>query len=187
MKNFLSCYSPAFIRSLVYMLQQSEYDARDYLAWFGRTRNFKQVARRKQLDMTPAAKGFLIFLTAESALVAAILIWLFIAGLANGPTGLASWLGLAIIVLLVSPYLLAYSLIIPLWAARVLIQKPREQAKIVQARHILAAHPATKIAIAGSYGKTTMKDLLAKGPLVINIHKSATAIKEYTSCGIIPQ
>ncbi len=62
--------------------------------------------------------------------------------------------------LLLLPYILAYILIVPLWLGKVLIQRPKERQIIRQTRTKLAKNPALKIAIAGSYGKTTMKDLL---------------------------
>src|ERR1700738_2190464 len=106
MNNFLSRYSPSFVRALVYMLQQSEYNTHDYLAWFKRTRNFKMVARRKHLVMTVAATGFLIFVWLEAAIL--LIIILAMVGLSLGHS---LWLLAALAGILIAPYLLAYSLV----------------------------------------------------------------------------
>ena len=47
-KDLLSRYSLRYPRYLVYMLQASEYNIRDYLAWYHKTKNFTRIERRKQ-------------------------------------------------------------------------------------------------------------------------------------------
>ena len=54
-KKILSPYHPRYPRSLVYMLQASEYNADDYLRWYVRVEDFRVVERRKYLDKTPKA------------------------------------------------------------------------------------------------------------------------------------
>jgi len=66
----------------------------------------------------------------------------------------------ALLLIMLSPWLLAYGITIPLWLGYILVQVPREKRIIADARAILAEHPAIKIAIAGSYGKTTAKESL---------------------------
>jgi UDP-N-acetylmuramoyl-tripeptide--D-alanyl-D-alanine ligase len=67
---------------------------------------------------------------------------------------------LAMILLVTSPLILAYGISIPLWLGQKIIQEPRQNKLIKSARQIFAKHSALKIAIAGSYGKTTAKEIL---------------------------
>lgn len=62
--------------------------------------------------------------------------------------------------LLLSPVILAYGIIIPLIFIKFLIQRPLEYLIIEKARKTLKKHPALKIAVAGSFGKTTMREIL---------------------------
>jgi UDP-N-acetylmuramoyl-tripeptide--D-alanyl-D-alanine ligase len=54
-----------------------------------------------------------------------------------------------------------YALPIPLLLAKWFIVMPKEAQLIAESEKILAGHPGIKIAVAGSYGKTTMKELLS--------------------------
>jgi len=49
---------------------------------------------------------------------------------------------------------------VPLTLGRIFIIWPRDKVLIFKAKRIFANHPAVKIAVAGSYGKTTVKELL---------------------------
>ncbi len=157
MIKYLSRYRPKYLRTLVYMLQASEYNLRDYFQWYARTKDFSAVEQRKKLVFTPKAKLLLVALW-----IVSIKVFLLVLGaraIADWP--LWPWLGLVGITLLAMPYLLAYGIAVPLWIGQVLIQRPRERAIISKARGQLAAHQAIKIAIVGSYGKTTFKEVLA--------------------------
>ncbi|MCX6784377.1 MAG: UDP-N-acetylmuramoyl-tripeptide--D-alanyl-D-alanine ligase [Candidatus Komeilibacteria bacterium] len=152
-KNWLSRYSSRYPRALVYMLQASEYTVADYLAWYHQTKDFSRVEKRKKLVMTSKAK----------------LLWL-----ATWTMGLV-WLGLGAIVLLfnpdfgrviillvwvsAAPYFLAYALIIALGLVK-LVQWPIENRIIRYSKIKLARHPGLKIAIAGSFGKTSFREIL---------------------------
>ncbi|HSH31611.1 MAG TPA: UDP-N-acetylmuramoyl-tripeptide--D-alanyl-D-alanine ligase [Candidatus Saccharimonadales bacterium] len=157
MKALLSRYRPTYLRSLVYMLQSSEYNVGEYLSWVHRTSDFSRVERRKRLVMTPKAQLLLTWLwlmvTATWVYLGALLLF--------GGIGLAAWLWWALVVSLLAPYSLAYGLAVPLLMGQVLIQRPRERAITSRAKRKLAAHPGTKIAIAGSFGKTSFKYMLA--------------------------
>lgn len=156
MRRLLSWFSPRFPRNLVYMLQASEYKPAEYIPWFWRAKNLSKVATRKQLDMTQKAKlllllAWLIVLVELAGI--AFMIWL---ALGNS----AWWVGV-IVGILVTPPLAAHALIVPLWLGYVMVQKPREKKLIARATDIIAKHPGLKIGIAGSYGKTTFKEMLA--------------------------
>lgn len=151
---FCSRYRPRYVRSLVYMLQQSEYCVADYLKWYGRTKDFSRVERRKSLVKTAKAllllgTGWLLLLLLYGTALA--LLWL-----RNVPFASA----LALAVLLLVPFLLAYLIIIPLIAVRFFVQKPVEYFLLKQTQKQLAGHKAVKIAIAGSFGKTSMREIL---------------------------
>ncbi len=155
MKKFLSSFDPKFAASLVYMLQASEYDAREYLGWFWRAKDFRTVASRGQLDRTLKARlllGFTYFAMLSEALALAFaLIQAFAQPV---------WLIAAAILICLSPLISAYSLVAVLWLGRITVQSRRERAAIARARATLGHHPGTRIAIAGSYGKTTFKEIL---------------------------
>ena len=152
-KNWLSRYSLRYIRSLTYMLQATEYNIRDYLKWHFRTKNFNKVEYRKHLVKT--SKAILIF----------IIFWIFFLGLyiiafssLYFITGAMKYI-FFISIILISPYCLAYGIIIPLVLIKI-FQSPIEFFIIQKAKQKLKKHKAMKIAIAGSYGKTSMKEIL---------------------------
>lgn len=148
-KNWLSHYRPRYPRSLVYMLQASEYNVRDYIAWYRRTKDFRHVEKRKHLVRTPKA----LFLLA--------LEWLFVFLIFS----LAAFLyfqqkyTLFLFAIFLAPYFLAYGILIPLILLQA-IQCPVEYAIAGKTREKLKKHKAVKIAIAGSFGKTTMREIL---------------------------
>ena len=146
--HFLSRYRPRHIRSLIYMLQSCEYNVHDYLAWYWRTKDFSRVERRKTLVKTPKV----LILTACA--YAIILLLIVLAGITFQSAPIIS---LATVIL--APYILAYGIIIPVWLAE-LLQKPFEYGLMIQASKKLAGHKGLKIAIAGSFGKTSMREIL---------------------------
>src|SRR3989344_19406 len=152
MRQYLTRYHPRYIRSLVYMLQASEYDALSYLAWVRRTKDFAHVEKRKQLKMT--YKALALLASAWALVVLAAFVAFF--GLTGGDE-IANLVALA--VLLGFPYVLPYILLLPLFIIE-MIQLPVETFLIAQARAKLKKHPAYKIAVAGSYGKTSMREIL---------------------------
>jgi len=66
--------------------------------------------------------------------------------------------GLAILVSY--PVVWAHLVVLPLLLGRLLIASPKERRVVKQSKEIFAKNKAIKIAVAGSYGKTTMKELL---------------------------
>ena len=61
-KRFLSRYSFSYPRTIVYMLQSSEYNIHDYLSWYFKVSDFKKVEVRKKFSKT--AKGLLLLVCA---------------------------------------------------------------------------------------------------------------------------
>lgn len=153
----ISLYSPSYAPTIIYMLQNTEYQAAPYLRWYWRTGDFRQVMYRRKLDKTRAASLLLLALMCGMILQvvgALVLIWLW-----NTHGLVAGWAyGLAL--LISYPIVWAHLIVVPLVLGRILIVWPRNRRLIKKSRAIFAHTKAVKIAVAGSYGKTSMKELL---------------------------
>lgn len=158
MQNFTSLYSPRFPTVLVYMLQATEYQIGPYVAWVNRTHDFNTVMQRRTLDRTKVARLLLLTIRLGIVLQIACGLVLIYLGQWRQLTG-GVYFGLAVVA--AYPLVWAYAPALLLLIGRQLIIEPREQRLVVESDKIFAAHRGVKIAIAGSYGKTTMKELLA--------------------------
>ena len=157
LKEILFIYRPRYLKVLVYMLQNAEYRPAAYLKWFWRTGRFSRVMYRRQLDLTRSAKLLLLSLYLGSLIEIIAGILLVYLGIHNHLTGGWSF-GLAL--LLAYPVVWAHLVVVPLWVGRTLISLPAEREMISQSEEIFRKHKGIKIAVAGSYGKTTMKEIL---------------------------
>ncbi len=153
----LSMFLPSYPVALIYMLQSTEYQAAPYLAWFWRVKDFRRVAHRRQLHHTNRARMLLLLLWTG------IVIELCVGG------GMIGWglhdhhitlLLAGCFIVAVYPLLWAHLIVLPIIMARQFIVRPKEKALMNRAQQQFASTKAVKIAIAGSYGKTTMKELL---------------------------
>lgn len=155
--SVLSLYVPHFATVVVYMLQSTEYQPRSYLAWFWRTNDFGKVMKRRVLEPTRAARILLLVLRVGMLLQVMLglaFLWLWYAQATPG-----AWqFGVAL--LISYPVAWAHLIVVPLILGRIFIIAPKEKRLIHESKAIFAQHPAEKIAVAGSYGKTTMKELL---------------------------
>lgn len=149
--TYLSRYRYRYLQALVYMLQENLYDIAPFVAWYRRTSDFGSVMQRKTLVLTTKARLLLGWLIGLSLVLGALIGY----GLVNQQYILA---GLLFILL---PQLLMVGVLAPLAVGTVLIQRPREKKIITKARTKLSNHQAVKIAIVGSFGKTTMKEILS--------------------------
>jgi UDP-N-acetylmuramoyl-tripeptide--D-alanyl-D-alanine ligase len=142
-------YSPKTPIVLVYMLQQVEYNSKDFEAWIKRRPDLRKVMKRKKLVLTKKAL-ILIMIAYISAIV--ILILLILAVKAN-QYFIAAFLFLSLPFALegILFWTCAFGSIALLITRRKLINNAAEKMK---------QHKAFKIAVLGSYGKTTMKELL---------------------------
>ncbi len=172
-----SQFMPSYPRTLIYMLQSSEYQAGPYLHWYWRVQNFNDVMKRRTLEPTRPAQLLLLalWLGIGLQLLAGLLLMYF--GLFQGLVGGFAF-GAALIV--AYPVAWAHLLVIPLILGREFISKPSEAKLINQSRQIFANHPGIKIAVAGSYGKTTMKELLLT-VLSQGMHVAATPANKNVS------
>ena len=153
----LSIYLPSYPRVLVYMLQGTEYQVAPYLKWYWRTQNFRTVMKRRNLDLTRPARMLLAALRIGILVQVLVGLGLIYFGFYRGFVGGVAFGAAAI---LAYPVLWAHLLVVPLILGRELISKPAERKLIAESRDIFARHPGVKIAVAGSYGKTSMKELL---------------------------
>jgi UDP-N-acetylmuramoyl-tripeptide--D-alanyl-D-alanine ligase len=157
-KGIISLYSWRYPKAVVYMLQSSEYQVGPYLRWYWQTNDFSHVAYRRDLELTAPAKLLLVTLyigMAAEYLLGLRYLWLWQAG-----HMVAGWeFGLAL--LLAAPVLWAELITVPLLLGRWLIVKPRQVMLVRQSERIFRQHKGVKIAITGSYGKTSMKEMLA--------------------------
>lgn len=139
------------------MLQSTEYRAGPYLRWFWRTKNFGQVVQRRQLERTRAAR--LLTLAVQVGIVLEILIGLTIIGLNVWDNFAGGWaFGLALI--FAYPAVIAHVVVVPLVMGREIVIKPKQKQQIERSKQIFKQFKGAKIAVAGSYGKTSMKELL---------------------------
>ena len=157
MRGLFSLYSWRYPTVLVYMLQSTEYQVWPYLKWYWQTSDFSGVMYRRTLHRTKAARLLLLALRLGMGLqlLAGILLlaWWFFGDLHGGVA-----FGLALII--GSPVLWAHLVVVPLILGRIFIVKPRQRRMIAASKKIYADFEGTKIAVAGSYGKTSMKELL---------------------------
>ena len=152
-QHFLTRYHPRSIRSLVYMAQQSEYHPREFLRWLWRTGEFLHVEQRKTLIKTPKALFFLAVLYLFAVLWFSFTLWVLL-------VGVVWWKYIVFLLMLLgAPLVVAYGVVGVIFAFN-LLQWPTETVIVGHARQKLAKHPGFKIAVAGSFGKTSMREIL---------------------------
>jgi UDP-N-acetylmuramoyl-tripeptide--D-alanyl-D-alanine ligase len=156
-RQLVSMYLPSYPKVLVYMMQGSEYKAGPYLAWLHRTKDFSKVMQRRTLDKTRSARLLLLMLRLGIIVELAAGILLIYLDARHHLTG-GLVFGLALII--VYPIVWAYLLALVLLVGHELVEAPAEQQAVRQSRTQFSKHSGIKIAVAGSYGKTTMKELL---------------------------
>lgn len=180
MRYFWTRYLLGYPKVLLYMLQDTEYKLGRYAAWYHRTTDFRNVMKRRTLTMTRKVQLLLLVLR----VIALVLLAGFVLSVALAVTLFDVWWALAALVIaLGAPFVMAYGIIIPLFIGWLFIQKPREKMMVAKARQIFAEHPAIKIAIAGSYGKTTAKEML-RTVLAEGMDVAATPGNMNTAIGI---
>jgi UDP-N-acetylmuramoyl-tripeptide--D-alanyl-D-alanine ligase len=168
-RTFLSFYSIKSPIYIVYMLQQVEYNPRKFLDWVERLykhrKTLSSVVHRQKLVATPKAMALVVFLY--------LLVVLVIAGgfvLSNGDL---IFVAANLTLLLFSlPFGLILALATVSYVAHILIIKPLERRLVATSREIFRNNKAIKIAVIGSYGKTTMKEMLFR---VLEQSKSVAA------------
>jgi UDP-N-acetylmuramyl pentapeptide synthase len=157
-RELISIYRPSYPKVLVYMLQSSEYKAKAYLQWLRRTKDFSTVMRRRTLDPTHSARLLLLVLRLGMSLQ--VLIGLLLIYLGGWHHHDAGGIPFGLILVISYPIVWAYLLVLPLVMGREFVSTPAEHKAVRASQTQFAKHQGIKIAVAGSYGKTTMKELL---------------------------
>ncbi|OHA94247.1 MAG: hypothetical protein A3A96_01785 [Candidatus Zambryskibacteria bacterium RIFCSPLOWO2_01_FULL_39_39] len=176
MKKFLSKYSLKYPRSLVYMLQASEYNIVEFLDWFRRVKDFAKVEERKTLVKT--IKASLLYAIAWNLFILSFAIAIASLWFFEGVRSLLVFL----VIFLFAPYLTLYLLSLCTFLLNS-VQRPIERIIINKAKEKLQNHKALKIGIAGSFGKTTMKEII-KTVLEGSKNVAATPDNKNTPLGI---
>ena len=141
------------------MLQQVEYRAKPFLAWvvslMRQKLSLRQVMTRQKLVMTLRAKS-MVALGYGTALI-----WIGLVGtLAVLTTSVGSQVWVLVAGALMYPLALLVVYASIATVMNITVVGPHEKRLMQLSRDTLASHSATRIVIAGSYGKTTMKELL---------------------------
>jgi UDP-N-acetylmuramoyl-tripeptide--D-alanyl-D-alanine ligase len=152
-RELISFYRPSYPKALVYMLQSTEYRVRPYLYWYWHTNDFSKVEHRRTLDYTGPAKLLLAALYLGMTLQFAAALIIVVA------SGGSHW-AYAVALAVVTPVLWAHLIALPLFLGHLAIIAPRHRKLVQTSKKIFAEHQGIKIAVAGSYGKTSMKELL---------------------------
>ncbi|RJR12608.1 UDP-N-acetylmuramoyl-tripeptide--D-alanyl-D-alanine ligase [Candidatus Parcubacteria bacterium] len=153
MTRWLSRRHPRYIRSLVYMLQASEYNIRDFFKWHERTHDFRNVEKRKRLVFTP--KATLLYAAGWVILAVVVAAALYVFSEMRTPWNYL----LSAALLLEAPLIIMLGLMFAVLGGRI-IQYPVEWFIVKRTAQTLALHRGIKIAIAGSYGKTSTREIL---------------------------
>lgn len=149
MRNFISYFHPKLPIYLAYMLQQVEYNPHKFIGWILRFPNLTKVMHRQQLVWTAKAKLLVAVLAIVEVFYAVVALFYLLLAPAVGIFTL----------LLVPPFviIIAYIMVLFGW---LYYEEPRRNKLLKQASKSFEKHPGIKIAISGSYGKTTVKELL---------------------------
>ena len=114
---------------------------------------------RRRLQKTRASR--LLLMAIYLGILLQILAGAFLIYLgAKHKHNLAGGIAFGLAVVFSYPFVWAYLLLAPIIIGRYFINGPQTAEKIDKSSQIFASHPGKKIAVTGSYGKTTMKELL---------------------------
>lgn len=149
-------FRPATV--IAYMLQSTEYQVWPYLRWFWRTQDFSRVMHRRHLEPTKRAQ--LLRGALQLGMVMQVALGIALIGAALIHKDYPEFYSFGAAVLLSYPVVWAHVVVLPLLAVRLLVVDPKDHQAIAESEAIFTNHKGAKIAVAGSYGKTTMKELL---------------------------
>ncbi len=150
-------YSPEFPKTITYMLQSTNYEIWPYLRWFWRTSDFSKVRNRRDLDKTSVAR--LILATLQWGIFFELILGLILVILTFSHTLAGGW-AFGVAAIIGFPVIWSHLICIPVVTARLFIIQPKERQSVAKTKELFNKHKGIKIAVAGSYGKTSMKELL---------------------------
>ena len=148
--KLLSYYWPNAPWMLVYMLQQTEYNPWKFMEWLKSVPNLLRIRRRGTLDVTSRVKLMLVISYGS---------WFFALALGLGLAWTRQNLAFLLLSLL-APFISVLMLFISTLLLQKLLVDPAAAKEIQAAKKKLDSMNCQKIAVLGSYGKTTMKELL---------------------------
>jgi UDP-N-acetylmuramoyl-tripeptide--D-alanyl-D-alanine ligase len=157
-KQLFSAYSLKYTKTVIYMLQRCEYEIKPFLKWYFKVEDFNKISIRGSLVRTSKSKLLLLLLQFLILVDIAGSVYLLTRVFASSNP--LYWF-IGVILLILAPFIGAMLLLVPLVLARVFIVLPQQKILINKSTVIFKNTKATKIAVAGSFGKTTMKELLA--------------------------
>lgn len=157
LQSAVTLYGLRLPGTIAYMLQSTEYKIWPYLLWFWRTNDFSNVKKRRDLDKTKVANLITMAVSVGVALqLLAAMVFLILWQQGELVDG---WL-YGLILSISYPVVWAHLIIIVVFVGNITFIKPQEKKLLTESEEIFSKHPATIIAVAGSYGKTSMKELL---------------------------
>lgn len=149
MKRILSFYHPKLAIYLVYMLQQVEYNPYKFFSWVVRLPNVTKVMQRQTIVWTSKARALVVLLSLVHFFYLAMTILYF---LLHPLVGLVAYMFIPVFLILFTFFVVLF-----VWQY---FEEPRRTTLIRKSSRLFRQHPGIKIAVAGSYGKTSMKELL---------------------------
>jgi len=149
LKNYLTIYMPTAPYMFVYMLQQVEYSGVEFIKWVNRGPDYRKVMHRKKLVLTKKALVLLAMVYGLAAILLAVVMLLLIQHIYPLAVG---------IFIALPAFLVLFLAYINRLGKKLLAFKRRKDIGVAASK--LAANPAKKIVVIGSYGKTTAKELL---------------------------
>lgn len=151
-------YTFGFIRTVLYMLQNTEYEVGDYFKWLWKTDDFSRVIYRRKLLRTQKVKALLLFL--NIGIILQITCGLFLLWLGYVSQSLITYFA-GFILIISYPFVWSHLVALPIVIAKYTFLYVYNNILISKSEEIFKNHSGIKVAVAGSYGKTTVKELLA--------------------------
>ena len=156
LKSLVYMYRLRFAETIIYMLQATEYDVKAYLRWLWRVKDFEKVSYRRSLIKTRRSSMLLLAIKLGMLVQFAVAIaWASLAIKNKEPAGI-----FAVDLFLSTPLVWSHLVVLPLVLARWFWVQPLNRVDVGRSKKSYQKHRAIKIAVAGSYGKTTMKEIL---------------------------
>lgn len=153
----LSLYGFRHAKIVAYMMQSTEYQVVPYLRWYWRTQNFSHVMKRRSLDATLPARMIVLFVGCGMLLQLGTGAVLSYVGLSSGES---YYLYFGLAALFSYPIVWSHLIVLPILLSDPIIIRPRIRKHLRIAEQTFAEHDGIKIAVIGSYGKTSMKEIL---------------------------
>ncbi len=153
LRRYLLQCKICYPKNIINIIQKSEYNIYIYLKNYRKAETFFPTSSRSKFILTP--KSTLLLIVAWAFLLLSLFIPVYLILTSSMLVKLLSFF-----FLLISPYILPYLIILPVFLVNFVLQKPVEYYITNKAQKKLDKHSALKIAIAGSFGKTTMREII---------------------------